>query len=600
MHFAALSTRRRAAVLATVCLAVFAINLDTTIVNVALPSLTRQLGATTRDLQWVVDAYNLAFAALVLAAGSLGDRYGRRPALMVGLVGFALASGVGATCSSAGALVVVRFVMGAFAALIFPTTLSILTNAYPDRSERTKAIGIWGAVTGLGVAVGPVTGGLLLEHFWWGSVFLGLVPVTLIAACLAAIVVPESRVPGAPRLDVPGLVTASAFVGILVYTIIEAPGRGWAAPLTLAGFAAAAVAGVLFVMAEHRVAHPMLDLSLFRTPAFSAASASVTVAFFALFGFIFVITQYFQFVRGYGPLSTGARILPVATSIAAGSVLGASLVRSLGTRRVVVTGLVLLGSAFAWIATSATHEAYLWVVAQMVIMGTGLGLTSTPATESILSVLPPAKAGVGSAVNDATRETGGTLGVAVIGSVYSSLYLRGLSQGAVAHLPAHLYAVAQSSVGAAVELVQHVPAAHTPAILAGVVSAFMSGMRAGCLVAAGVCAVGALGALALPGRHRAEAVAPPATFALLALDEPKKSPAPLVALTSAPASLGTNAYRPSSLTRPLAGMHPARPRFPGTPGGRDLPLDRRGAAGPVTGRFGSPPLTRDPHLNNSC
>jgi EmrB/QacA subfamily drug resistance transporter len=518
----ALSPRRQAAVLATVCLAVFAINLDTTIVNVALPSLTRQLGATTRDLQWVVDAYNLAFAALVLAAGSLGDRYGRRPALLVGLVGFALASGLGAVCSSAGALVAVRFVMGAFAALIFPTTLSILTNAYPDRSERTKAIGIWGAVTGLGVAVGPVTGGLLLEHFWWGSVFVALVPVALIAALLAAIVVPESRVPGAPHLDLPGLVAASAFVGILVYTIIEAPERGWAAPLSLAGFAAAALAGTLFVVAERHATHPMLDLSLFRTPAFSAASASVTVAFFALFGFIFVITQYFQFVRGYGPLSTGARILPVAMSIAVGSVLGARLVRSLGTRRVVVSGLVLLGSAFAWIAASATHEAYLWVVAQMVIMGTGLGLTTTPATESILSVLPPAKAGVGSAVNDATRETGGTLGVAVIGSVYTSLYLRGLSQSAVAHLPAHLYDVARSSVGAAVEIAQHAPITHAPALLDGIVSSFMSGMRAGCLVAACVCAVGALGALALPGRQRTETVtvASPATLALATVDEP--------------------------------------------------------------------------------
>ncbi len=515
-----LSSRRRAAVLATVCLAVFAINLDTTIVNVALPSLTRQLGASTGKLQWVVDAYNLAFAALVLAAGSLGDRYGRRPALLAGLVGFALASGIGAACSSAGALIVVRFVMGAFAALIFPTTLSILTNAYPDRSERTKAIGIWGAVTGLGVAVGPVTGGELLEHFWWGSVFLALGPVALIAAVLTAIVVPESRVAGAPHLDLPGLLTASAFVGILVYTIIEAPQRGWASQWTLAGFAGAAIAGALFVVAERRAAHPMLDLSVFGTPAFSAASASVTVAFFALFGFIFVITQYFQLVRGYGPLSTGARILPVAMSIAVGSVLGARLVRSLGTRRVVVSGLVMLAGAFAWIAASATHEAYLWVVAQMVIMGTGLGLTSTPTTESILSVLPPAKAGVGSAVNDATRETGGTLGVAIIGSVYSSLYLRDLSHGAVAHLPAHLYEVARSSVGAAMEVIQHAPAAHAPALLAGVVSAFMSGMRAGCLVAAAVCVLGAFGALALPGRRQAQSVAPSATFVVAPLDRP--------------------------------------------------------------------------------
>jgi EmrB/QacA subfamily drug resistance transporter len=438
---------------------------------------------------------------------------------MVGLAGFAVTSGMGAACSSAGALIAVRAVMGAFAALIFPTTLSILTNAYTDRSERTKAIGIWGAVTGLGVAVGPITGGELLAHFWWGSVFLALVPVAVIAALMTAVTVPEWRVAGAPRLDRAGLATASAFVGLLVYAIIEAPSRGWASTASLVTFAGAALAAALFVMAERRAAHPMLDLSVFGSRAFSAASASVTVAFFALFGFIFVITQYFQFVRGYGPLSTGARILPVAMSIALGSVLGARFVRNFGTRRIVVTGLLLLGSAFAWIAVSPTDQAYLWIVCQMVIMGTGLGLTTTPATESILSVLPPAKAGIGSAVNDATREAGGTLGVAVIGSVYGSLYLRQLGHGAIAQLPAQLYAAARSSVGAAVEVAQHL---HAPYLLASVNSAFMSGMRAGCLVAAGVCALGAVGALALPGRLHISPVQPVAV-------EPTE---PAVALTT--------------------------------------------------------------------
>jgi EmrB/QacA subfamily drug resistance transporter len=496
-----MSARRRLAVLVTVCLAAFAINLDTTIVNVALPDLTRQLGATTRDLQWIVDGYNLAFAALVLTAGSIGDRFGRRPVLIGGLAGFAVASGIVALCTGAGALVAVRFVMGAFAALIYPTTLSIITNAYTERGDRAKAIGVWGAVTGLGVAVGPVTGGLLLAHFWWGSIFLALVPVALIAAVLAIVLVPESRDPAVARLDLPGLITSSAGIGLLVYTIIEAPAHGWASTWSVAGFIVTAIIVAVFVLVERRRANPMLDVTLFRTPAFSAASGAVAVAFFALFGFIFLITQYLQFVRGYSTISTGVRILPVAFTIAVGSVLGARFVGRLGTRVIVVTGLLLFGAAFLWIATSATYESYPLIAAQMVIMGTGLGLTTAPATESILSVLPAAKAGVGSAVNDATREAGGTLGVAVIGSVFTSIYAHHLAGTAITTLPRGVADAARNSVGAALAAATHAPPALGHQIVADVNASFMHGLHVGCLVAAGVCWLGAVGALALPGRH---------------------------------------------------------------------------------------------------
>jgi EmrB/QacA subfamily drug resistance transporter len=504
------------AVLATVCLAVFAINLDTTIVNVALPDLARQLGAGTRDLQWIVDGYNLAFAALVLTAGSIGDRFGRRPMLLGGLVGFAVASGIGALCTGAGALIVVRLLMGMFAALIFPTTLSIITNAYPIRSERAKAIGVWGAVTGLGVAVGPVTGGVLLAHFWWGSVFLALVPVALVAAVLAFVLVPESRDPDGARLDLPGLVTSSAAIGLLVYTIIEAPNRGWAAPWTLAGFATTVALTVAFVAIERRQANPMLDVTLFKTPAFSAASGSVTVAFFALFGFIFLITQYFQFIRGYGTLSTGVRILPVALMIAVGSVVGALLAGRIGTRAVVVSGLVLFGTSFAWIAGSTTFMPYSVIVAQMVLMGLGLGLTTAPATESILSVLPPAKAGVGSAVNDATREAGGTLGVAIIGSIFTSIYAHHLSHTAVGALPQPVADAARDSVGAAVVTANHAGPGLHEQLLAGVNASFMSGLHVACLVAAGICGLGAVAALALPGPRQAQAAQLPTPALLVA------------------------------------------------------------------------------------
>jgi EmrB/QacA subfamily drug resistance transporter len=494
---------RRGVVLAAVCLAVFAINIDTTIINVALPSLTRQLGAGTSDLQWIVAGYSLSFAALVLAAGSVGDRYGRRPALLTGLLGFALASAVGALCSSAGQLIAVRFVMGAFAALIFPTTLSVITNAYQDRRERARAVGAWGAVGGLGVALGPVLGGLLLTQFSWPSVFVALVPVSLIAAAAVYRIVPESRDPATPPLDRPGLLTASVTVGTLVYTIIEAPSRGWLSTASLVGFAITLLTGMAFVLIQRDSPHPMLDVSLFAERAFSAASGSVTVAFFSLFGFIFLITQYMQFIRGDGALSTGVRILPVAVSLGLCAVLGPKLAARLGTRVTVCGGLVLLGGSFFWIAQNSATVPYLVIVGQMVMMGAGIGLISTPATESILSVLPPAKAGVGSAVNDATRETGGTLGVAVIGSVYISVYTTRIT-AALHHLPGPALSAAKSSVGGGYMVARAGPAPARPEVIHHVQTAFLAGLHAGCYVAAGVCALGILGALALPGR------APPA------------------------------------------------------------------------------------------
>ncbi|MEZ5192681.1 MAG: MFS transporter [Nocardioides sp.] len=493
---------RKLPVLLTVCAAVLAINLDTTIVNVALPSIATDLDAGTRALQWVVDGYNLAFAALVLAAGSLSDRYGRRPALIVGLLGFAVASAAGAGLP-AEALVAARVAMGTFAAVIFPTTLSILSNTFPDRRERAAALGVWGAVVGVGVAAGPVTGGLLLEHFAWGSVFWALVPLALVTAAGAYALVPESRDPAVPPLDRWGLLLSVLALTTLTLTIIEAPAHGWAAPGTLAGFSLAAALVAGFVTVERRVAHPMLDVTLFRDRRFSAASGAVTVTFFALFGFIFVITQYMQFVRGWGTLSTGLRILPVALSIAVASVLGAALAPRIGTKVVVTTGMVLFGAAFLWMSTDAVDSSYAAVIVpQMVLMGLGMGLISTPATESILLVLPPARAGVGSAVNDATRELGGTLGVAVVGSVFSSVFAGRLADGGFATLPGGLLARSQDSVGVAQAV-----ASRSAQLLADFHDSFMAGLQATTTVVGVLCPVAAVAAaVALPGRRPAPAI----------------------------------------------------------------------------------------------
>jgi len=283
-------------ILVSLLLATFLVNVDTTIVNVALPTLVRELHASNTQLQWIVDAFNLFFAATVLAAGSLSDRFGRKGMLLAGLAVFGLASLFGGLLNSPDQLIAARAVMGIGAAMIFPSTLSLLTNVFTERRERALAIGMWGAVTGVAIALGPIVGGALLEAFDWRSIFFALTPVAALAAGLVGASVPASRDPSAPTLDGVGFVLSTATVASLVYTIIEAPDRGWANTWTLAGFALAAVLAAAFVASERRVAQPMLDISLFRNPRFAAASGSVAISFFALSGFIFLVTQYFQFI----------------------------------------------------------------------------------------------------------------------------------------------------------------------------------------------------------------------------------------------------------------------------------------------------------------
>ena len=491
--------RHRRAILLTLCLAAFTINLDTTIVNVALPTLVRDLSASTRQLQWIVDAYSLAFAALVLAAGSISDRVGRKGALLTGLVIFGTGSVIGSRATSPGQLIAVRGLIGLGAAVIFPATLSILTNVFTGRGERAKAIGLWGAMTGLGVAAGPISGGWLLEHFWWGSVFAALVPVAVIVVALVAHFVPTSRDPHAPRLDLAGLALSTLAIGALVFTIIEAPEVGWAAGRSLAGFAVAAAVFAVFVVWERHVTQPMLDVRLFRNLRFTAASGSVTVAFFALFGFIFMVTQYFQFLKGYSPFGTGVRLLPVAFSVAGASIVGTKLAVRFGNKAVVATGLGAITLAFLWISTGSVATSYLEIAGQMIVLGVGMGFTSAPATEAIMGVVPKEKAGIGSAMNDATRELGGTLGVAVIGSVFASLYAGSLSLPA--GLPAQAGQAARESVGGAFIAAQRVADAGLgpmgDQLRAAASASFFDGFAVGCLVAAGVAALGAIAAAIL-------------------------------------------------------------------------------------------------------
>ncbi|MFI0372060.1 MFS transporter [Actinomadura sp. 1N219] len=519
----ALVRRRRWLILAVLCVSEFMVVVDNTIVNVALPTLSRDLGATTSQLQWIVDSYSLVFAGLLLAGGSLGDRFGRKGALQLGLALFAVTSVLATLAGSPGQLIAARAAMGIGGALIFPATLAILTNVFHDAAGRAKAIGIWAGISGLAVALGPVAGGWLLEHFWWGSIFLVNVPIVIVALVAGQILLPASRDPRAGRFDLPGLGLSVVTVTTLVYTVIEGPHHGWTSPMTLGGFALAALLlGVFIAWERHRV-DPMLDVRIFRNARFSAAAAAISIAFFALFGFIFLITQYFQFVRGYSTLSAGLHTLPFAVAAGAVAVLSPWLAQRLGSTRVVAAGLAFMAAGFVVAATLSASSGY-WgpVIASMVLIAAGLSLTTAPATEAIMGALPRAKAGVGSAVNDTTRELGGTLGVAVVGSAFSSVYgpqlIDGLHGVAV---PAPALTAAEGSVAAATDLADQAPAATQPVITEALQTAFMSGLTAGSLIAAIAAALGAIAVLRFLPARGAQPAPPPTGH-----EPPDNQPAP--------------------------------------------------------------------------
>jgi len=549
--------QRRGLILLALCLAALIINIDITIVNVTLPSLVRELGATTTNLQWVVDAYNLVFAALILAAGSLSDRIGRKGVLLAGLGVFAAGSLAGSFCRTPHELIAARALMGIGAAGIFPSTLSLLANVFTERKERAQAIGLWGATAGVGVATGPIVGGWLLGHFWWGSVFLFMVPVAAVVAGLVAWAVPSSRDPTAPPIDWRGLFLSSAGLGTLVLSIIQAPDWGWSSARTLGTMALGLGILAIFVSVERRMARPMLDVGLFRNLRFTAASGSVTVGFFTLSGFSFLITQYFQFVKGYTPLGTGVRILPVATSLAVASVLGTKLAVKIGNKAVVASGLLLTGAFLLWVATVSQSTPYAVLVGQMLMGGGGLGLISAPATEAIMGAVPKEKAGVGSAVNDATRLFGATLGVAVIGSIAASLYASHLGATLPHGIPLRDALAAKGSVGGALVAAQNLGRAglvipgHDLSVAA--IGAFLHSFAGGCRVAGVVAAGGAVLAAALlparpvvaqpvvaqPGGNERRLIVGPADEAIgrVPVDERGRLGAALVSFSTAQAAL---------------------------------------------------------------
>ena len=417
---------RRWKTLGVLSLSLLIIGLDNTVLNVALPTLQTHFSASGSTLQWIVDAYLLSFAGVLLTMGTLGDRFGRKRALQSGLVLFGIASVLAAFAQNADQLIVLRAVMGIGGAMIMPATLSVIMDVFP-REERGKAIGIWSAIAGVGIGLGPFVGGLLLEWFSWSSVFWLNVPIVAIALVAGFRLVPESRDPRPGAFDLPGAGLSVAMLVTLVFGIIEATPRGWTDPLVLGCFAAAAILGAAFVAWERRVAAPMLPLSFFAKPSFTVASVGVGLVFFAMMGSVFAFTQYLQFAHGFSALEAGAAMLPLALGLVIGSGASNRLVERVGRTYVIAGGLVgvaaVLSTSLAWTPEMAP------VLLGLVTFGLALsmGVAMAPATDSVMSAVPEAKAGVGSAMSDVTRQVGGALGVAVIGSIIGSAYSRDMT-----------------------------------------------------------------------------------------------------------------------------------------------------------------------------
>jgi EmrB/QacA subfamily drug resistance transporter len=504
---------RRWWALLVLCLSLVVIGLDNTVLNVALPTLVRDLSATASQLQWIVDAYVLVFAGLLLTAGNLGDRFGRKLALNFGMIVFVIGSFASAYAGSSHQLIATRALMGFGGAFIMPSTLSILTNIFPS-NERGRAIAIWTAAAGIAIPAGPVIGGWMLEHFWWGSIFLVNVPVIALALVAGFFLIPESKDPEHSAIDPAGAVLSIAGLGALIYGIIEAPDNGWLSARTLIIFAAAAVLLGAFAFWEMHTARPMLNTRFFRNPRFSAASLSIALVFFALFGSMFFLTQYLQFVLGYDALAAGIRIVPVAIGILIGAPASVRLVRLFGSKLVVAGGLTIVACGLFLMSRTTMTSGYEFIGFSLPLIGLGMGLTMAPATDSIMGSIPRENAGVGSAMNDTTRQVGGALGVAVLGSVLSTSYGHHIANVAFA-LPEPQASLVRNSIGAATEVAARLGGFDGRLLLTGANNAFIDAMNITLIAAAGVALFGALVSLVfLPAeegpspRSTAESTAP--------------------------------------------------------------------------------------------
>ncbi|MET0420625.1 MAG: DHA2 family efflux MFS transporter permease subunit [Acidimicrobiia bacterium] len=471
---------RRWWILAVLCLSLVIVFVGNASLNVTIPTLSRDLHATESQLQWVVAIYSLVFAGLLFTSGALGDRYGRKGALQSGLVIFLIGTTIGALSNEIWQLIASRAVMGVGAAFIMPSTLSILVNVF-NEEERVRAIAIWASLTGAAGIIGPVASGFLIGHFWYGSVFLVNVPIVLFALVVGWFIVPRSRDPEEAPLDPIGALLSIIGIVSLVYGLIEAPDKGWLSPTTLVSFGIAAVVIVAFVLWELHCNEPMLDMHYFRNPSFSTGTGGMILIFLALYGVFFLMTQYFQLVLGYSAFSAAVRFVPVALVILLLSPRTPALSDRFGARTVVAVGMGLVATSMAMIQLLGTDSSYWLAIAAILPLATGMALSMSPMTASIMSAVPDRRAGSGSATNDATRELGAALGVAILGSIATSQY-RSSVAASLHHLPDAVDERAKTSLAGAAQAATQLPAGAARAVTNVTQQAFVDGLHTAALV----------------------------------------------------------------------------------------------------------------------
>ncbi|MFG1605648.1 MFS transporter [Actinoplanes sp. NPDC049265] len=500
---------RRWAILGVLVISLLVVVLDNTVLNVAMRTIADPdagLGASQSQLEWAINSYTLVFAGLLFTAGVLADRFGRRLSLIIGLAVFGIASLISAYAATSGQLITARAVMGLGAAAIMPATLSIIANVF-EPSERGRAIGVWAGAVGLGVAIGPIVGGLLLENFWWGSVFLINVPVVVVGIVLVAVLVPESRDPKPGRIDIVGVLLSVIGLSLLTYGVIEGGEAGFGDPQSWGPLLGAVVVLTTFVLWERSREFPALDVRLFGNRQFAASTGVIGLIFFAAMGAMFFSAFYLQLVRGYGPLASGALFVPFALGQLVFAPRSAAMVKRFGPRAVSTVGLLLVTAGLAGF-TMIGVDTPIWVVgALFFLMGVGMANVMPPATESIMAALPREKAGVGSAVSNTIRQVGGALGVAALGAVVSSVYRDNLGE-VPAGLPAAARAAAEESISGAYGVAEQAGAAG-PGLVASANDAFVTAMHYASIASVVVALLGvAAAAIWLPSKRPAQAPAP--------------------------------------------------------------------------------------------